>query len=157
MLLGYLLFWSGGVYLDTDVEITKPLDELLEYEAWFGYESYAKINTGTGFGAVRGQLFVNKLLQQYLSFDCNAKYKTCTVLDTRVFEKELPGFAKDSRIQQNTEGILISNSISNYVKHHYAKSWATKREKVMGKIKAYNALCRLKGSILQRIEKAKLR
>lgn len=35
----YALFYEGGIYLDTDVELKANLDHLLEYEAFTGFES----------------------------------------------------------------------------------------------------------------------
>ena len=46
----------GGVYMDTDVELLKPLDRLLSHKAYFGFEDDGlQINTGLGFGAERGE------------------------------------------------------------------------------------------------------
>ncbi|MBQ7544534.1 MAG: hypothetical protein IJT02_06275 [Synergistaceae bacterium] len=37
---------NGGVYMDTDVEVIKPLDEFLVHEAFSGFESEKAIPTG---------------------------------------------------------------------------------------------------------------
>lgn len=42
----------GGIYLDTDVELFKPIDDLLNYKAFFSFMEYAEIATGLGFGAI---------------------------------------------------------------------------------------------------------
>lgn len=47
-----LVYEHGGIYLDTDVELIKNLDQLLQYEAYFGFETKEYIATGLGFGAV---------------------------------------------------------------------------------------------------------
>lgn len=36
----------GGVYMDTDVEVIKPLDPYLQHEAFAGFENEASIQTG---------------------------------------------------------------------------------------------------------------
>lgn len=36
----------GGVYMDTDVEVIKPLDPYLEHEAFAGFENESSIQTG---------------------------------------------------------------------------------------------------------------
>ena len=42
----------GGIYLDTDVELIRPLDELLHYGAYAGVEADSNcINFGRGYGA----------------------------------------------------------------------------------------------------------
>lgn len=41
----YALREEGGVYLDTDVELLRPLDEYLDSEAFMGFESAEKVAT----------------------------------------------------------------------------------------------------------------
>src|SRR5699024_3298849 len=43
----------GGIYLDTDVELIKPLDDLIQYKSFFGLEDVGRVNTGLGFGSVK--------------------------------------------------------------------------------------------------------
>lgn len=61
-----VVYEQGGVYLDTDVEMVKPLDDLCGYEAFFGFELEDQMNTGHGFGASKGHETVNAMLQEYL-------------------------------------------------------------------------------------------
>ena len=42
----YALVTCGGIYMDTDVELLKPIDELLKYEAISGFEPKEQISTG---------------------------------------------------------------------------------------------------------------
>ena len=42
----YALYTEGGVYMDTDVEVIKPLDRFLEHPAFSGFESRTDIPTG---------------------------------------------------------------------------------------------------------------
>ena len=42
----YALVTEGGIYMDTDIEVVKPLDELLTLEAFMGFEIETKISTG---------------------------------------------------------------------------------------------------------------
>lgn len=42
---------NGGIYLDTDVELLKNLDELLYQQAFAGVDGSKNINLGVGFGA----------------------------------------------------------------------------------------------------------
>ena len=39
----YAMVTEGGIYMDTDVEVLKPLDELLQYDAVSGFESSSRI------------------------------------------------------------------------------------------------------------------
>lgn len=42
----YALVNEGGIYMDTDVEVLKPLDSLLNFDAVSGFESLTRIPTG---------------------------------------------------------------------------------------------------------------
>lgn len=55
----------GGLYFDTDVELLKAPDALLEHSAYFGFEDSNHINTGMGFGAEVGNPAVLAMLDQY--------------------------------------------------------------------------------------------
>ena len=44
----YALYHFGGVYMDTDVEVLKPLDRFLELPAFSGFESDKEIPKETG-------------------------------------------------------------------------------------------------------------
>ncbi|MCD7809089.1 MAG: glycosyl transferase, partial [Erysipelotrichaceae bacterium] len=46
-----IIYEHGGIYLDTDVEVIKSLDGLLNNKAYFGFEDNEHVNTGVGFGA----------------------------------------------------------------------------------------------------------
>ena len=65
----YVRLWvvwnKGGIYLDTDVELIKPLDSFLQYSAFFGFEDHNLIATGLGFGAERGSDVLQKLMNDY--------------------------------------------------------------------------------------------
>lgn len=77
---------QGGVYLDTDVEMLRPLDALCQYDAYYGFELATQINTGHGFGAVAGHKTVRAMLDVYLAFrpDENGNYPliACPRLNT---------------------------------------------------------------------------
>ena len=57
---------QGGVYFDTEVELLKPLDELLGYGAFYSFETADMVNTGQGFGAEKGHPTVVAMMDQYL-------------------------------------------------------------------------------------------
>ena len=60
----YALVSCGGVYMDTDVELIKPIDSILDYEAISGFESSGEIPTGLMACEKEHPLFV-KLLEDY--------------------------------------------------------------------------------------------
>lgn len=57
----------GGIYLDIDVELLKPLDPFLEYQGFMGFEQAKPycVNTGLGFGAVAHHPVIRKLMENY--------------------------------------------------------------------------------------------
>jgi len=60
----YALKEYGGVYLDTDMEIIKPLDQFLELPAFFGFEIETTISTGI-IGAEPHHPFIEELYDDY--------------------------------------------------------------------------------------------
>lgn len=60
-----VVYENGGIYLDTDVELRKPLTSLLETKAYFGFENGRYIATGLGFGAEKGAGILKELMDDY--------------------------------------------------------------------------------------------
>ena len=60
-----ILYDHGGVYLDTDVELIKPLDPLLEDGGFMGFDEKGIVATGLGFGAEPGNEIVGAFLADY--------------------------------------------------------------------------------------------
>lgn len=60
----YALVNYGGIYMDTDVEVLKPLDDFLNYEAFSGFESEKAIPTGI-MACEKGQELFKELLYEY--------------------------------------------------------------------------------------------
>lgn len=60
-----VVYQHGGVYFDTDVELLKPIDNLLEYDAVFAFEDNQTIATGLGFAAVKESEYIMAMLEQY--------------------------------------------------------------------------------------------
>lgn len=60
----YALYHEGGIYMDTDVEVIKPLDSLLQYDAVSGFESPTQIQTGL-MASLDGHPLFKELLDEY--------------------------------------------------------------------------------------------
>ena len=60
----YALYTEGGIYMDTDVEVLKPLDNLLRYEAVSGFETETRIPTGL-MACREGHPLFEELLHEY--------------------------------------------------------------------------------------------
>ncbi len=55
----------GGIYFDTDVELLRPIDDLLYNEAFIGIDDGGQLNSGSGLGAVKGHPAIKELLTLY--------------------------------------------------------------------------------------------
>jgi len=60
----YVLHQYGGIYLDTDVEVLKPLDRFLDHAAFSGFQDCQHIATAI-MGAQAGNNWVRDLLAYY--------------------------------------------------------------------------------------------
>lgn len=60
-----IIYNEGGFYFDTDVELIKTLDELLQNKAVMGFEDEKYVNLGSGFGAEKKNDVIKKLLDDY--------------------------------------------------------------------------------------------
>lgn len=129
-----IIYDNGGIYLDTDVELKRNIDELLDNKAWFAYGTATEINTGSGFGTEKNNWLVKELLDNYQSFGEHQKYEVCTKLDTEIFIKSFPNFASDHDVEQDFDGIKIINNIWHYNIHHYTNTWVNNRQKLLNKI-----------------------
>lgn len=159
-----IVYTFGGIYLDTDVELIKSLDDFLIYDAFFGFEDSIIdnrhfINTGLGFGAKANSSIVEDLLNDYNNIHYIQKsgvvdQTPCPIRNAHVFEEY--GFCLNGKTQQVNNIIVLSSDFfcpltyeSNRKKaivtintrsiHHFAYSWREKRKpifiRVMNRIK----------------------
>jgi hypothetical protein len=136
----YAVYNEGGVYLDTDVEIIKPFDDLLDTQMFIGFEDDRLLNTGQGFGAVKGHPLVKKMLDMYTSMGFNTN--PCPVYNTEAIKKE--GFILNNTYQKQkgvtlyptdyfcpkdrrTGKVCITDN--TYSIHHFDASWLSDEEK----------------------------
>ena len=133
----------GGLYFDTDVELIKSPDRFLEYDAFFGFENSAYVNTGQGFGCTKEHPIIRSMLEQYHSLQKTAdggfSLQACPALNTAALC--LHGLKKDGALQ-NLGGVLVlpaeyMNPFDNATGtlnltartvsiHWYSKSWLSK-------------------------------
>ena len=60
-----VLYDEGGIYFDTDVELIKPIDSLIEETGFMGFDENGLISTGLGFACEKGNELVGRLLEDY--------------------------------------------------------------------------------------------
>ena len=105
-----VVYEQGGIYLDTDVELLKPLDPLLENRAYFGFENKDHVNTGLGFGAEKGTPILKEIMEDYrmVSFvrpDGSYDDMPCPMRNTKFFLQH--GLQPNGQRQMLEDGILI--------------------------------------------------
>ena len=137
-----IIYKYGGIYLDTDVEILKNLDELLYNEAFCGFETSEYVAFGLGYGSVKSNHLLREIMNIYenMSFinnDGTFNETTCPIIQTHVLERK--GLVKNGECQI-VDGMLVlpekilcplsvwtrkvTKDISNsYMYHHYAGTW----------------------------------
>lgn len=113
----YVRVWAlynyGGIYMDSDVRVFKPLDRFLEHGFFSGYENKCLpryIPTGI-MGAEKEHPFVKLLLNDYndklfIKEDGSYDFKTNVESITEIAEK-IYGFAGDGKYQTFGENIHI--------------------------------------------------
>lgn len=139
----YTIYQYGGVYLDIDVELLKPIDPLLENDMYIGFENDSRINSGQGFGAIKNFQLVKKMLDFYE----NKSLKECIdipspIYTTKIMKEE--GFIINNTKQSINNIVLYSTEYlcpkdwytgeinitdNTYTIHHFLASWWDKKVK----------------------------
>lgn len=136
----------GGVYLDTDVELVRNLDELLKNDAFCGFENCQLVAYGLGFGSKKQNRILTEIKEYYdsRSFwqeDGDFDKRCCPYIQTEIMEKH--GLKGNGEFQI-VDGMTIlpprvlcgmsSHSFRTlrdlsctYAIHHYMASWLTER------------------------------
>ena len=148
----WILYHYGGLYFDTDVEVIRPMDDIIERGPFMGCETDAKpgattigVAPGLGLGVNPGLGLYQELLNyyeklHYLSSDGSINEQQTIVYHTTELLRQ-HGLLEVSGIQQ-VEGIYIYphdyfcpiDITTKHLKitkntrtiHHYAASWMEK-------------------------------
>ena len=141
-----IIYQYGGIYLDTDVEIIKNLDELLYQDAFVGIDGSRKISMG--FGAVQEFQLIKDLMDEYneRSFYCTdgtIDTTTAPTLQLPFFQKL--GYLNNGEYQRihklsvYPEKVLsgkcsytgiINPTKDTFMIHHYDGSWCDNKRKM---------------------------
>ncbi len=140
-----VVYNHGGIYLDTDVELLKNIDFLLDNTAYFGFEDENLINTGLGFGAEKGAGILKELMDDYrdapfIRADGSFDLTPCPKRNTKIFlrhalRQDNSKQLLDGKIKILPPLFLCPVNDSTGIKtitaetvsiHHFAASWETK-------------------------------
>lgn len=107
-----ILYTHGGFYLDTDVELIKPLDELRTQMAFCGVEKWGNINMGGCSGALPHHPMIGKILEyrrniRFKYDDTSLNLDTCGVYESKPFIDD--GFRADNTVQRLNDMTVFSS------------------------------------------------
>ncbi len=153
----WVLYNYGGIYLDTDVELIKPLDELPDN--FVGFEKVGVVNSGLIRGAEKGNSICKEMYDSYLVDSFVKKDGTlnlCTVCERESSLLKKYGL-KDVNEIQVLEGTTVyptrffcpidietgrlNLTKDTYSIHRYAASWESKNKVIRGKVYRFLNRC----------------
>ena len=138
-----VLYDEGGIYLDTDVEIIKPLDPIIEKGGYMGFDDNGVVSTGLGFACEKGNELVGALLKDYddipfVAPDGTHDLTPCPIRNTKVLESLGMDINKKDQIFMGIHffpedyfcpmkyftgrKVITENS---YSIHHFCASWTS--------------------------------
>ena len=168
-----MLYDEGGIYMDTDVEIIKPLDSLIENGGYMGFDDNGAISTGVGFACEKGNEIIGAILRDYddISFvlpDGSYDLTPCPYRNTEVLIKM--GMDLDNKDQvfmgvrmlpreylcpmDYTSGKKVITE-NTYSIHHFSASWISstaKRTLVLKRILGVSLYNKLYGKFLHKFK-----
>ena len=151
-----ILYEQGGLYFDTDVEVIRPLDDIIARGPFMGCERNATgaaapaVAPGLGLGVNPGLGLYKELLDFYstLHFQKNKEGSYDTVVDytTRILCQH--GLKNISELQQVAEVWIYPKEYFNPIEHvnninitnktvsihHYAGTWLPQKQRIKNKI-----------------------
>lgn len=149
----YALVNYGGVYMDTDVEVVKPLDVFLDCDAFSGFENETSIPTGIMACRAHHPLF-EELLRDYdnahfLREDGTPDTTTNVIRITDICLKyglvrnntlqTVGGFTlypKDYFCPKDSKTAKVMLTENSYTIHHFDGSWLPEEERNYEKLRA---------------------
>ena len=128
---------QGGVYFDTDVELIKPIDELLEHQAFYCFETPEYVASGLGFGSVAQGETIKAMLAEYDDLlDGRSGVVGCPRLNTSALTKL--GLRQDGTTQQVADALVLS---SDYMNPFDPATGVARKTKITVSVHWYSAAC----------------
>lgn len=144
----YVLVYYGGIYMDADVEVLKPIDKFLCEKAFSGFQNPTVVPTGI-MGAEKGFPFFKELLDEYwqkhfvhsdgeLDLTANVAMITDFCVKYGLIknnEKQsiagLTLYPMDYFCPKNPSTGMINTTKNTYTIHHFTGSWVKRVSKVL--------------------------
>lgn len=142
-----IIYNNGGIYLDTDVELLKGLDELLYQQAFAGVDGSKNINLGVGFGAEKNLPILKEAMNFYETLIFYKEDRSYNLTDGPKLMKEF--FNKKAYVNDGKYQVIggmavypekVLSAKCNYTRrilpnehtiavHHFDCSWAPEYKK----------------------------
>lgn len=157
----WIIYRYGGIYLDTDVEVLKPFDDLLADSAFFGFEDTNSVATGLGFGAAKENPVVGAMLSSYdkIHFrlpDGSLDKLPCPVRNTCAIAEFLPEKYNATAVQRteyatfyppayfcplSADGITMKKTKDTHSIHWFSATWLSEDERVVHEYRVFRGKC----------------
>jgi len=136
-----IIYRHGGIYLDTDVEMLKPLDAFLENRAFCGFENAERVNFGQVFAAEPGHPLIGEMRQDYVGRHFSTV--PSPVLQTEILKRH--GLQPDAGRVQELDGLRVYPkdyfaprsyegdshfTVNTCLVHHFEASWVPLRWRI---------------------------
>ncbi len=149
----HILNEHGGIYLDTDVELLKPLDPLLGNDSFAGFASDDIVATGLIFACDRENWLCKEVLASYEgeSFEWDNPDKILAIgrRVTRILVAH--GLKTDGTMQSVNGTVIYPKEYFNptdgdmrakvsdkaYSIHHYAATWFPKKKRILNTLRRF--------------------
>lgn len=133
-----IIYHCGGIYLDTDVELIKGLDEFLDNDMFMGFLEDQRVNSGLGFGSVARNPIIKEIMDYYKerSFykpNGSMDLRICNHNETKVLAKH--GLIRNGKEQWLDYGHIYPREVFNPVNgiptigtvsiNHFSGSWTS--------------------------------
>lgn len=148
-----VLYDEGGVYMDTDVEVIKSIDEFLDNKAFSGYESNNSIPTGI-MASEKNGVWIKELLKDYdtkkfINEDGSLNLETNVVQITKTTKQMYPNlvlngektvledvvfYPKDYFCPLELATNKLKKTSNTHTIHWFNGSWLKKSTKLKNKI-----------------------
>lgn len=121
----------GGIYMDTDVEVFKPLDKFLEHEFFTGFEQPYYPVTAV-MGAIKDHWLINEMLDIYETktfqvHDTWDQYETNVLILSDIlgkyFDRTKEEFQEVDNMAIYPEDIFCHGGPNQYTRHWMYGSW----------------------------------
>lgn len=167
-----ILYTYGGVYLDTDVELIKPIETFLMHDVFMGFDQRNLVASGLIFGSIKEHYLIDEFLKYYRNHNFllkngNSNTTTVVTIVSDILKKDQFMLAGDY-VEKNRiciypyeyfdpfdyESKVMRSTENTYSIHYYSMTWKNKIDihiyklgsiikKIIGQ-KKYDKLARFK-------------